>query len=85
MTDLTTLSDRALKVLVILLLAAQPVGKDFIRARYARPMGVNGLKDALFELTEARLIARTGFRGACWIATPTARQLILGETSPREV
>ena len=39
-----TLSDRALKVLVILLLAAQPVGKDFIRARYARPQASTASK-----------------------------------------
>lgn len=81
---LVTLSDRALKILVILLLAGEQVSRDYIRAEYKLPVGEKGLTDALKELTHERLITRVAYRGEAWLATPLARQLILGETSPRE-
>jgi len=81
---ITSLSDRALKILCMMVVIAQPVSQDRIRALYGK-IGNRALHDALTQLAEHRLVTRTAYRGDCWIATPTARQLILGETSPREV
>jgi hypothetical protein len=81
MNPLTTISDRALKILVIMLLAGQPVSVEYIRAKYHQPMGPKSLKGALAELETEQLAARTAYRGDCYIATPAARQMILGEPS----
>lgn len=90
MHPLTNLSDRALKVLVILLLAAQPLSLKAIKAEYKKPMGWQSLNEALYELTHEGLISRLDFRGEAYVALPHARQMILGEgqilqTSPAEV
>ena len=82
---LLALSDRGLKILVIILLAGQPVSLDYIRAEYKKPLGDTTLRYALRELAQAQLITRTAARGECYIATTTTRQLILGETSPADV
>ena len=85
MNPIVNLSDRALKVLVILLLAAQPLSLKAIKAEYKKPIGPNALKDALYELTHEGLIARLDYRGEAYVALPHARQMILGETSTVEV
>ncbi len=44
MTDLTTLSDRALKILLIIWQAATAVSFDYIRAHYHAPIGDTTLR-----------------------------------------
>jgi len=83
MTDPIKLSDRALKILVILWRAAAPITRTQIMADYARPISNRGLQIALTELENARLVSRIGYRDG-WQATPNSVQLILCEVSQRE-
>lgn len=82
---LVQLSDRALKILIIILLAGQPVSIEYIKAEYKKPIGPKSITDSLRELQHEQLIARTAYRGEAFMATAHARQLILGETSAVEV
>ena len=51
---ITSLSDRALKILCMMVVIAQPVSQDRIRALYGK-IGNRALRDALTQLGEYQL------------------------------
>lgn len=76
-----TLSDRALKILIILWQAATALSTDQIMATYAQKVGKYSIRIALMELEGKQLVSRLGYRDG-WMATPGSRQMILGEVLP---